>query len=96
MNNFIVGIIGCFLSFQCFANESVLDFNEVDGKIYVAPGSVYVAPDAIYINFNGEFVEVRGISCDSNGVYFEEYAKVRICARCGKELKPGHKCPDKA
>ncbi len=36
MKNFMLSLLGCALSFQCFASS----MSELDGKLYVAPGSV--------------------------------------------------------
>lgn len=68
MKQVIFSLMGCMLSFQCFASN----IQEINGKLYVSPGSVYVAPNAIYVNVDGDFIPVEGISSDEEGIYIND------------------------
>jgi hypothetical protein len=69
MKKLILSLLGCVLSFQCFA-----DFvTELNGKLYVTPDSVYVVSDAIYVKMDGNFIQVEGIAVDDNGIYIQDF-----------------------
>ena len=80
MKKMILSLLGCVLSFQCFANN----IQKLDGKYYVSPESVYVAPDAIYINVDSQLVPVKGIAIDENGIYVTEIFRrtLTYCMSC--------------
>ncbi len=90
MQKMMLSLLGCILSFQCFASS----FSDVDGRLYVAPGSVYVAPNAIYVNMDGNFIQVEGIAVDSNGIYIQDIeCRSMLCLKCGKVHDSRKPCP---
>jgi hypothetical protein len=97
MKKIMLSLLGCLLSFQCFASCAC----ELDGRLYIAPGSVYVAPDAIYVYTKDGFVPVQGIAVDDNGIYIQDFEGRRpgerafLCARCNTVHTLSEKCPDK-
>jgi hypothetical protein len=89
MKNFMLSLLGCALSFHCFASS----VSELDGKTYLTPGSVYVAPNAIYVNMNGNFIQVEGIAVDANGIYIQDYeTRPMYCLKCGQYHDSHEKC----
>jgi hypothetical protein len=90
MKKIVFSLLGCVLSFQCFASS----ISELDDKLYIASDSVYVAPDAIYVNMDGNWIQVSGISADTNGIYVQDIeCRIMLCLRCGRTHDSRKPCP---
>ena len=65
-------------------------------KIYILSKDLCVGDNEILVNMNGNIIAVQCISCDENGLYFQEQAARRVvvyCAKCTRTWVRGEDSP---